>query len=199
MHSDGFKGMENRTSKWKTKHVCVFVCNSMCRETNYISKLYFKWGTSKHCPSPIWLLWKWEQTLAKCMRVSTCVDKHARTHTHTCKHKYVFVYSNSSVHSGGLHEWLHKVFSRWWQLLCLAGEDVTKILILDKQIATDSLTGQNLQVNRIKNSSIDSNKQIATNWLTRAQPVSKQNGTTQIGNGGAISQQFVMCRFRFAD
>lgn len=128
-----------------------------------------------------------------------CEHMHTQTHTHTHKHKCVFVYSNSSVHFGGLHEWLHKVFSRWWQLLCLAGEDVTKILILDKQIATDSLTGQNLQVNRIKNSSIDSNKQIATNWLTWAQPVSKQNSTTQIRNGGAISQRFVMCRFRFAD
>lgn len=53
-------------------------------------------------------------------------------------------------------------FPRGSQLLCLAGEDVTKILILDKQIATDSLTGQDLQVNRIKNTNIDSNKQIAT-------------------------------------
>lgn len=171
----------------------MFVCNCVCRETNYISKLYFKWGTSKYCPFLIWLLQKWEQTLAICMRA------HAYTNTHTRKHKYVFVYSNSSVRFGGLHEWLHKVFSRWWQLLCLAGEDVTKILILDKQIATDSLTGQNLQVNRIKNSSIDSNKQIATNWLTWAQPVSKQNSTTQIRNGGAISQRFVICRFKFAD
>ena len=92
-----------------------------------------------------------------CVRMDASRHAHTHTHTHTRTHM-PFVYSNSSVQFGGLHAGLHKVFSQRWQLLCLAGEDVTKILILDKQIATDSLTGQNLQVNRIKNTNIDSNK-----------------------------------------
>lgn len=193
MHSDGFKGMENRMSKLKTKHMCV--CMQLCVSGDQLHfQVVLQMRHIEILPFPDLALAEMRANLGD-MHASTCIYKH----THTRKHKYVFVYSNSSVHFGGLHEWLHKVFSRWWQLLCLAGEDVTKILILDKQIATDSLTGQNLQVNRIKNSSIDSNKQIATNWLTWAQPVSKQNSTTQIRNGGAISQRFVMCRFRFAD
>lgn len=66
------------------------------------------------------------------------------------------VYSNS-VHSDGLHSWLRKNSLPAMVVLCFTGRDETKVLIPDKQIATDSLTGHCLQVNRIekKNTSID--------------------------------------------
>lgn len=83
-------------------------------------------------------------------------------HTRTCANIRCVYVSSSCVRFGGLLG-LHKIFSPG-DGSCFASQvrkDVTKILILAKQIATDSLTGQNLQVNRIKNSNIDPGKQIA--------------------------------------
>lgn len=63
------------------------------------------------------------------------------------------VYSNS-VHSDGLHSWLRKNSLPAMVVLCFTGRDETKVLIPDKQIATDSLTGHCLQVNRIEKKKI---------------------------------------------
>lgn len=195
MHSDGFKDMENRewaserASIWVSECVCVSVCNCVrgpitspsctSNEAQRITALP-RFGSN---------LAKMKANLGYMHACSTWIQKHTNMS---------FVYSYSSAHNGGLHAELYNIFSPWWQLLCLAGEDVTKILILDKQIATDSLTGQNLQVNRMKNTNIDSNKQIATNWLTWVQLVSKHR-MTQIWSGERRFSTCVMCRFRFAD
>lgn len=59
--------------------------------------------------------------------------KNTRTHKHAAHSNFIWGASVLRYIS---------CFCFWWQLLCLAGEDVTKISIEDKQIATDSLTGQ---------------------------------------------------------
>lgn len=90
MHSDVFKGMEN--SEWERASMCVCVRarNCMRRETNYISKLYFKWGTTNHCPCLIWRLQKWEQALA--------VRMHVHMPIQTQKHKHI-LYLWQLIHS----------------------------------------------------------------------------------------------------
>lgn len=116
----------------------------------------------------VFVLWLMHSDAFKSMENRGCASEKA--HISECVYVQLHV-SGDQLHfrvvlqmrHSELHADLHKVFSLLWQLLCLASKEVTQILILDKQIATDSLTGQNLQVNRIKNNNIDSIKQIATN------------------------------------
>lgn len=144
MHSDGFKGMENR--EWASERASMWVstCVCLCAIACVRRPITFPSSTSNEVQRITALPW-----FDSCKNKSkpwlyACFQPHAYTNTCTREH----VLCNSSFHFGGLRAELYKLYSLQSQLLCLAGEDVTKILILDKQIATDSLTGQNLQANQ---------------------------------------------------
>lgn len=80
MHSDGFKGMENRMSKLKTKHMCV--CMQLCVSGDQLHfQVVLQMRHIEILPFPDLALAEMRANLGD-MHASTCIYKHAHTHTH---------------------------------------------------------------------------------------------------------------------